>query len=46
MAFRVGGAAFVATLLSTAAMAHEHHTDNIEAGDAISGDPLVGEVTE
>lgn len=37
------GAALVATFLSTAVSAHDHHMDKIEDGHAISDDPIVRE---
>ena len=42
MSFRTRQAALAATLfLTTVATAHEHHTDNVEEGHAISDDPVV-----
>lgn len=41
MSVRIKGAAIVvATLLSTTVLAHEHHEDKIEDGQAISAEPL------
>jgi hypothetical protein len=40
MEVRTTTVAVAALLLSTAVRAHDHHTDNIEEGHAISADPI------
>ncbi|OAL51001.1 hypothetical protein IQ07DRAFT_508243 [Pyrenochaeta sp. DS3sAY3a] len=40
MRFTLPAAAWTALLLSAVATAHDHHTDNIEEGHAISQDPI------
>jgi hypothetical protein len=41
MEFKATGVAAAALLLSTVVSAHDHHSDKIEEGHAISADPIV-----